>query len=248
MTAANVGRSGAALTVAWSAPELFEDSPKSNATDVYALGVTLWEIYERRVPFGNMPEAAVVSQVMQGKRPGFLEPEDGNGVDEPGTPRPVRRIIEACWSAKAKERPPANKVAYILSELANPGAGGGGGGGDDDVFADGRTRWWRRGNNKVAAADAADAAVNAVRSFEDARETLGDAIESRAAESKGKLEERMRAGGRGRVAPEKVPEPEPEKVPEPEPEPAEPEKVPEKVPEPEPAEPKPTEPKPDDER
>ena len=80
---------------------------------------------------------------------------------------------------------------------------------------------------------AADAAVNAVRSFEDARETLGDAIESRAAESKGKLEERMRAGGRGRVAPEKVPEPEPEpeKVPEPEPEP---EKVPEKVPEPEP--------------
>ena len=248
MTAANVGRSGAALTVAWSAPELFEDSPKSNATDVYALGVTLWEIYERRVPFGNMPEAAVVSQVMQGKRPGFLEPEDGNGVHEPGTPRPVRRIIEACWSAKAKERPPANKVAYILSELANPGAGGGGGGGDDDVFADGRTRWWRRGNNKVAAADAADAAVNAVRSFEDARETLGDAIESRAAESKGKLEERMRAGGRGRVAPEKVPEPEPEKVPEPEPEPAEPEKVPEKVPEPEPAEPKPTEPKPDDER
>ena len=45
MTAASVGRSGAALTVAWSAPELFEDSPKSNATDVYALGVTLWEIY-----------------------------------------------------------------------------------------------------------------------------------------------------------------------------------------------------------
>ena len=41
MTAANVGRSGPALTVAWSAPELFEDAPKSNATDVYALGVTL---------------------------------------------------------------------------------------------------------------------------------------------------------------------------------------------------------------
>ena len=155
-----------------------------------------------------MPEAAVVSQVMQGKRPGFLEPEDGNGVDEPGTPRPVRRIIEACWSAKAKERPPANKVAYILSELANPGAGGGGGD-DDDVFADGRTRWWRRGNNKVAAADAADAAVNAVRSFEDARETLGDAIESRAAESKGKLEERMRAGGRGGSRPRRCPSPSP---------------------------------------
>jgi len=69
MTAAAAGPTassasgGAAVTVAWSAPELFKDQPKSYATDVYALGITLWEIYERRVPFGNMPEAAVVSQV-----------------------------------------------------------------------------------------------------------------------------------------------------------------------------------------
>ena len=59
---------GHALTVAWSAPELFNDEPKSFASDVYALGVTLWEIFERRTPFGNMPEAAVVSQVLAGKR------------------------------------------------------------------------------------------------------------------------------------------------------------------------------------
>ena len=142
MTAANVGRSGAALTVAWSAPELFEDAPKSNATDVYALGVTLWEIYERRVPFGNMPEAAVVSQVMQGKRPGFFSPVEGVDEDHVDTPATLRRIIEACWSAKLKERPPADKVAYILTELANPSTDE-----DEDDFKGGgsRTRWWRRG-------------------------------------------------------------------------------------------------------
>ena len=47
-SAANAGATESnALTVAWSAPELFTAEPKSFATDVYALGLTLWEIYER---------------------------------------------------------------------------------------------------------------------------------------------------------------------------------------------------------
>ena len=71
MTAAMGGskQTGIAVTVPWSAPELFKDKPKSFASDVYALAVTIWEIYERRIPFGNMPEAAVVNQVLAGTRP-----------------------------------------------------------------------------------------------------------------------------------------------------------------------------------
>ena len=107
MTASNAG-CGAALTVAWSAPELFEDDPESFATDVYALGVTLWEVYERRVPFGNMPEAAVVNQILSGKRPKFSTSE---------TTSNVKRIIEACWSADPRKRPTADKIAYILTDL-----------------------------------------------------------------------------------------------------------------------------------
>ena len=107
LTSANAG-SSTALTVAWSAPEQFEDDPKSFATDVYALGVTLWEVYERRVPFGNMPEAAVVSQILAGKRPKFSSSD---------TPASVKRIVEACWSANHKHRPSADKVAYVLTEM-----------------------------------------------------------------------------------------------------------------------------------
>jgi len=107
MIVSNTG-SGMALTVAWSAPELFEDEPKSFATDVYALGVTLWEVYERRVPFGNMPEAAVVNQVLSGKRPKFSASE---------TLSNVKRIIEAYWSADPRKRPTADKIAYILTDL-----------------------------------------------------------------------------------------------------------------------------------
>jgi len=87
MTSSANNTGNTALTVAWSAPELFEDDPKSFSTDVYALGVTLWEVYERRVPFGTMPEAAVVSQILSGKRPKFNDASD--------VPATVKRIIEA---------------------------------------------------------------------------------------------------------------------------------------------------------
>jgi len=111
MTAAAAGsnRGGTGITVAWSAPELFEDHPKSFETDVYALGLTLWEIYERRVPFGNMPEAAVVSQVMSGKRPTFT-------ATSAAMPAQVKAIIKACWSSDSKKRPRAGMVAYRLTE------------------------------------------------------------------------------------------------------------------------------------
>ena len=84
-----------------------KDEPKSFETDAYAIGVTLWEIYERRTPFGSMPEAAVVSQVLSGTRPNF-------GRDS-ATPKNIRDVIEACWVERPQSRPTAVKVAYILS-------------------------------------------------------------------------------------------------------------------------------------
>ena len=45
-------------------------------------------------------------------------PEDGNGVDEPGTPRPVRRIIEACWSVYRLGRATATRRRRRLDRRA----------------------------------------------------------------------------------------------------------------------------------
>ena len=98
------------MTVAWSAPELFKDRPKSFATDIYALGMTLWEIYERRVPFGNMPEAAVVNQVLSGHRP---------EMGSTDMPEEIKQLIQLCWSEDPRERPAADKMAFILTRLWN---------------------------------------------------------------------------------------------------------------------------------
>ena len=110
VAASSSGKGGTSLTVAWSAPELFKDRPKSFATDVYALGLTLWEIYERRVPFGNMPEAAVVNQVLSGHRPEMGSTE---------MPDEIRKLIQLCWSEDPRERPAADKMAFILTRLWN---------------------------------------------------------------------------------------------------------------------------------
>ena len=110
VAASSSGKGGTALTVAWSAPELFMDRPKSFATDIYALGLTLWEIYERRVPFGNMPEAAVVNQVLSGRRPEIASTE---------MPEEINKLIQLCWSEDPRERPAADKMAFILTRLWN---------------------------------------------------------------------------------------------------------------------------------
>ena len=108
MTAASTGSGSTAITVAWSAPELFRAKPKSYASDVYALGLTLWEIYERAIPFSGMPEAAIVNQVLSGARPDIGEK----------LPKEVERLIKMCWSDDPKARPTSGKVAYILTDLS----------------------------------------------------------------------------------------------------------------------------------
>jgi len=112
VAASSCGKGGTALTVSWSAPELFKDRPKSFATDIYALGMTLWEIYERRVPFETCPKLLyVVNQVLSGHRPEIGSTE---------MPQEIRKLIQLCWSDEdPRERPAADKVAFILTRLWN---------------------------------------------------------------------------------------------------------------------------------
>ena len=104
--AASNGRSSVAITVAWSAPELFKGNEKSSESDVYALGMTVWQIYERLQPFSSMPEAAIVSQVLGGERPKYNH-----------TPPSVKKIISSCWAKDPKDRPPSDQNACALSHI-----------------------------------------------------------------------------------------------------------------------------------
>jgi len=49
-TSAGPGNAG---TARWQAPELFEGGKTSKITDIFSLGVVLWEIYSNEIPFSK---------------------------------------------------------------------------------------------------------------------------------------------------------------------------------------------------
>ena len=92
------------LTVQWSSPELLKGKKKDSASDVFALAVTLWEIFERNTPFSGMVDAIVINQILKGIRPAFEK-----------TPVEFRTLIKKAWGDDAKSRPSAAQMACVLS-------------------------------------------------------------------------------------------------------------------------------------
>lgn len=87
------------------APELLLEGRYSKATDIYAFGITLWEIFTCCIPYDGIPAVALGKMVVY----------DGLRLDFPyDTPIRIRRLIEACWNADPTKRP---SFEYILNEL-----------------------------------------------------------------------------------------------------------------------------------
>jgi len=96
-----------AFTMQWAAPELMNGKAKTRETDIFALGMTIWEIFECRNPFEGISDAAVVKQITSNVRP-----EISNK-----TPIEFREIIEKSWDGNPKVRPRASQIAVVLSQF-----------------------------------------------------------------------------------------------------------------------------------
>jgi serine/threonine protein kinase len=104
-------------TPAWSPPEMIESKTFTIAGDIYAAGVTMWEIlyktmtnrYQR--PMSEYAELMLDVQIMvaagKGKRPSIPE----------NTPEGVKELIELCWSGVGTERPTAVETVAKLNSL-----------------------------------------------------------------------------------------------------------------------------------
>eukprot|EP00041_Stephanoeca_diplocostata_P036246 m.1312235 g.1312235 ORF g.1312235 m.1312235 type:complete len:194 (-) comp24829_c1_seq79:2537-3118(-) len=87
--------SGGKIPLRWCAPECIYFRRYSTWSDVWAVAVTMWEVFsDGEVPFAGMPNVVLARQIQMGLR---LAPP-------PGTPARVYDIWIRCWNDTANKR------------------------------------------------------------------------------------------------------------------------------------------------
>ena len=93
----------------WMAPELLTGSESSTASDIYALGMVLFEFVARQLPFKNTgwENRDIIKKVKQGARETFPN----------GTPNKYVELAKRCWDGVPENRPSAEEAAQVLTQL-----------------------------------------------------------------------------------------------------------------------------------
>ena len=113
-------RAAAAAAAAAGAEEADDgekDEDDAQAADVYALGVTLWELWFRATPFAGQSYAQVSAHVRSGSRlPLQSVPADATpDVAAASMPAALRALVEGCWTAAPASRPLAPDAAAAFA-------------------------------------------------------------------------------------------------------------------------------------
>ncbi|XP_058134055.1 tyrosine-protein kinase Mer [Dasypus novemcinctus] len=107
----------AKMPVKWTAVESLADRVYTSKSDVWAFGVTMWEIATRgKVPYPGIQNHEIYEYLLHGLR--LKQPED--------CPDELYAIMHSCWSADPLDRPPFSVLRLQLEKLlaSPPGAGG----------------------------------------------------------------------------------------------------------------------------
>ena len=92
-------------TPAWMAPELFDNNAYSNASDVYAYGIVLWEMVSREIPFKGKTFLQIMRSVCDKKERPPLSLE---------APPSLVTLMQLCWKQNKVERLPTKKIITKL--------------------------------------------------------------------------------------------------------------------------------------
>jgi hypothetical protein len=91
----------------WMAPEQLERRAYSKASDVFAFGVLLFEIFKQEEPWKGVYSIDVAVKVRSGER---LD------VSSRKIPREIAALMTDCWAAAKKERPSMEQVQRVLHD------------------------------------------------------------------------------------------------------------------------------------
>ncbi|KAJ7194916.1 kinase-like domain-containing protein, partial [Mycena pura] len=90
----------------WMAPEILTGSRYRVTSDVYAFGMTLYELYTDETPLFTVPYAELVDLVVhRGVRPERPDPGEGRAMQDE-----LWELAEQCWVADPLKRPTATQL------------------------------------------------------------------------------------------------------------------------------------------
>ncbi|XP_033124928.1 mitogen-activated protein kinase kinase kinase 12-like [Anneissia japonica] len=88
-------------TILWMAPEVMDENDKIDyfRSDIYSLGIVLWELYHRTMPYDKWKLKDIIKHVLNYK--GHLEIDDGCDI---------REVLLSCLEYEPTERPTAKEI------------------------------------------------------------------------------------------------------------------------------------------
>jgi hypothetical protein len=93
-------------TACWLAPEVIHSAHSSKASDVYAFGIVLWEVFTRGEVYKGLSAAQIISKVANaGLRP-HVPPKC-----------PWATTMQDCWLQDPAQRPSFSTVLTVLSQV-----------------------------------------------------------------------------------------------------------------------------------
>lgn len=97
------------IPIKWTAPEALTHMTYVLATDVWAFGILLWEIFScGKMPYPGMNNSETKDQVIN----------HGYRMDPPaGTPDQVSQLMDECWQHNEQDRPTMADICDYFTEL-----------------------------------------------------------------------------------------------------------------------------------
>ncbi|VDM95198.1 unnamed protein product [Onchocerca ochengi] len=98
------------INIRWLAPEVFKTNELTEATDVFALGITLYEIFTGNIPYFSMSAEEIRIKLLAGHR---IRPET-HGIE---LPRKILKLMRRCWRTDVSKRPTMKDVWVELKTI-----------------------------------------------------------------------------------------------------------------------------------
>src|SRR6185295_6742379 len=94
---------------AYIEPQCFKNEKyiRNQKSDIYAIGVLLWELTSGRRPFKGLERLAIILKIQRNEREQPIH----------GTPEPYINLYRKCWDEDPKKRPTLNDILLTLSEI-----------------------------------------------------------------------------------------------------------------------------------